>query len=544
MSRQLIRIEEISRSYGPVDVFKDVSFAVEEGDRIGIVGHNGSGKTTLLNTISRRDQDLGEIDFNDGLRIAYLTQVRDIDNDATIEEELARKGRQFLELEEEIAGIEAEMGKPEFYDGDWQPILDRYAELQQMLASSGGANVAGRARSILERLGLGHHPLEMKVDDLSGGERAKLALARQLVGLDGIDVLFLDEPTNHLDIETTEWLEEFLIEFPGAMIIVSHDRYFLDKVCTRIIEIENQMIWQYKGNYSEHLSQKLANESALGDMIATVDKKIKHTLGGLQHMKRNNKYDKSISAKHKMLERLQRQRKALKARVPKKRKAMNFSLKSVDKASMDVLELKQVSKRFDNLDKDILKKADLSIIKGQRIGVVGGNGSGKTTLLKMINGEENISDGVLEVSPGVILGYFHQDHRTLDFNLNPVEQIQRLRPDMAYGDIRAALGRFQFAKEQVKTRLEDLSGGERARVALLKLLLEDNNMLLLDEPTNHLDVDAKESLEEALGEYEGALMTVSHDRWFLDQVVNWILELKDGAIKLFRGNYSDYVSRR
>ncbi len=544
MSRQLIRIEEISRSYGPVDVFKDVSFAVDEGDRIGIVGHNGSGKTTLLNTISRRDQDLGEIEFTDGLRIAYLTQVRDIDNDATIEEELARKGRQFLELEEEIAGIEAEMGKPEFYDGDWQPILDRYAELQQILASSGGANVAGRARSILERLGLGHHPLEMKVNDLSGGERAKLALARQLVGLDGIDVLFLDEPTNHLDIETTEWLEEFLIEFPGAMIIVSHDRYFLDKVCTRIIEIESQMIWQYKGNYSEHLRQKLANESALDDMIATVEKKIKHTLGGLQHMKRNNKYDKSISAKHKMLERLQRQRKALKSRVPKKRKAMNFSLKSVDKASMDVLELKQVSKRFDSLDKDILKKADLSIIKGQRIGVVGGNGSGKTTLLKMINGDENISDGVLEVSPGVILGYFHQDHRTLDFNLNPVEQIQRLRPDMAYGDIRAALGRFQFAKEQVKTRLEDLSGGERARVALLKLLLEDNNMLLLDEPTNHLDVDAKESLEEALGVYEGALMTVSHDRWFLDQVVNWVLELKDGAIKLFRGNYSDYVSRR
>lgn len=544
MSRQLIRIEEISRSYGPVDVFKDVSFAVEEGDRIGIVGHNGSGKTTLLNTISRRDQDLGEIGFADGLRIAYLTQVRDIDNDATIEEELARKGRQFLELEEEIAGIEAEMGKPEFYDGDWQPILDRYAELQQMLASSGGANVAGRARSILERLGLGHHPLEMKVNDLSGGERAKLALARQLVGLDGIDVLFLDEPTNHLDIETTEWLEEFLIEFPGAMIIVSHDRYFLDKVCTRIIEIESQMIWQYKGNYSEHLRQKLANESALDDMIATVEKKIKHTLGGLQHMKRNNKYDKSISAKHKMLERLQHQRKALKARVPKKRKAMNFSLKSVDKASMDVLELKQVSKRFDGLDKDILKKADLSIIKGQRIGVVGGNGSGKTTLLKMINGDEKISDGVLEVSPGVILGYFHQDHRTLDFNLNPVQQIQRLRPDMAYGDIRAALGRFQFAKEQVKTRLEDLSGGERARVALLKLLLEDNNMLLLDEPTNHLDVDAKESLEEALGEYEGALMTVSHDRWFLDQVINWILELEDGAIKLFRGNYSDYVSRR
>ena len=544
MVRQLITVDEISRSFGAVDVLKDISFNVDEGDRIGVVGHNGSGKTTLLNTISNRNQDLGDIEFSDGLRIAYLTQIRDIDDEASIEEELARKGRQFFELEEEIKSIEEQMGKPEFYDGEWQPILDRYAELQQMLASSGGANVAGRARSILKRLGLGHHPLNMKVNSLSGGERAKLALARQLVGLDGIDVLFLDEPTNHLDIETTEWLEGFLLEFPGAMMIVSHDRYFLDKVCNRIIEIENQMVWQYNGNYTEHLRQKIASEAALGDMIATVEKKIKSTLGALQHMKRNNKYDKSISAKHKMLERLQRQRKALKARVPQKRKAMRFNLESVDKASMDVLELKGVSKRYDGLEKAILKTVDLSISKGQRIGLVGGNGSGKTTMLKMINGDEEVTAGKLEVSTGVVLGYFHQDHRTLDFGLNPVQQIQRLRPDMDYGEIRAALGRFQFAKEQVDTKLADLSGGERARVALLKLLLEDNNMLLLDEPTNHLDVDAKESLEEALSEYEGVIMTVSHDRWFLDQVVDWVLELKEGSIKMFRGNYSNYVSNR
>ena len=245
-----------------------------------------------------------------------------------------------------------------------------------------------------------------------------------------------------------------------------------------------------------------------------------------------------------MLERLQRQRKALKARVPQKRKAMRFNLESVDKASMDVLELKQVSKRYDGLEKAILDTVDLSISKGQRIGLVGGNGSGKTTMLKMINGDEEVTGGELEVSPGVVLGYFHQDHRTLDFGLNPVQQIQRLRPDMEYGDIRAALGRFQFAKGQVDTKLADLSGGERARVALLKLLLEDNNMLLLDEPTNHLDVDAKESLEDALSEYEGVIMTVSHDRWFLDQVVNWVLELKEGSIKMFRGNYSNYVSNR
>jgi len=544
MSRQLISVEEISRSFGAVDVLSDVSFLVNEGDRIGIVGHNGAGKTTLLNTISEQKQDMGDIEFAEGLRIAYLTQVRDIEDDATIEEELARKGRQFLELEEEISAIEVDMGKPEFYEGNWQPILDRYAELQQMLASSGGANVALRAKAILERLGLSHHPMGMKVSKLSGGERAKLALARQLVGLDGIDMLFLDEPTNHLDIETTEWLEQFLRDFHGTMIMVSHDRYFLDQVCTRILEIENQMVWQYTGNYSKHLKQKIANAAALGDLINTLDKKIKHTLSGLQHMKRNNKFDKSISAKHKMIERMQKERKALVARVPKQRKGLQFNLESVDKASLDVLELEAVYKRFDGLKQPILSNAELFINKGMKIGIVGGNGVGKTTLLKMINGDEEIDTGKLEVSPGVIIGYFHQDHRTLNFDLTPIKQIEKLRPDLDYGEVRAALGRFQFAKEQVDTKLQKLSGGERARVALLQLLLEENNLLLMDEPTNHLDVDAKESLEEALNQYDGSLMMISHDRWFLDQTVNWILELKNGKLKMYKGNYSDYIAAR
>ena len=544
MSRQLISVEEISRSFGAVDVLSDVSFLVNEGDRIGIVGHNGAGKTTLLNTISEQKQDMGDIEFAEGLRIAYLTQVRDIEDDATIEEELARKGRQFLELEEEITAIELNMGKPEFYEGNWQPVLDRYAELQQMLASSGGANVALRAKAILERLGLSHHPMGTKVNKLSGGERAKLALARQLVGLDGIDMLFLDEPTNHLDIETTEWLEQFLRDFHGTMIMVSHDRYFLDQVCTRILEIENQMVWQYAGNYSKHLKQKIANAAALGDLINTLDKKIKHTLSGLQHMKRNNKFDKSISAKHKMIERMQKERKALVARVPKQRKGLQFNLESVDKASLDVLELEAVYKRFEGLKKPILSNAELFINKGMKIGIVGGNGVGKTTLLKMINGDEEIDSGKLEVSPGVIIGYFHQDHRTLNFDLTPIKQIEKLRPDLDYGEVRAALGRFQFAKEQVDTQLQKLSGGERARVALLQLLLEENNLLLMDEPTNHLDVDAKESLEAALNQYDGSLMMVSHDRWFLDQTVNWILELKNGKLKMYKGNYSDYIAAR
>ena len=541
MPRQLINIEGVDRSFGPVDVLLDINLLVQDGDRIGIVGHNGAGKTTLLNTISEQSQDVGEIDYAPGIRIAYLTQIRDIDSNSTIEEELSRKGRQFQELEEEIAGIEAQMADPAFYEGDWETVMERYSELQQTLGASGGGNVANIAKATLTRLGLDKHPMDMKVNKLSGGEKAKLALARQLVGLAGVDVMFLDEPTNHLDIETTEWLEGFLKDFKGAQLIVSHDRYFLDQVCTRIVEVDNLRAWPWKGNYSQFLRQKVATEAALGDMIHTVEKKIAATTGALKQMKRANKYDKSISAKQKMIERMQQELKALRARVPKKRKPLILSLEATDKASMDVFQLDGATKIYEGLERPILDNQDLEVRKGDRIGIVGGNGQGKTTLLKIINGDERLTSGKRDLAPGCEIGYFHQDHATLDFNLSPVEQIQKLRPDFQYGDIRAALGRFQFSGDQVTTKLSQLSGGERARVALLKLLLEENNLLLMDEPTNHLDMDSKDTLEEALKGYEGSLITVSHDRWFLDQVVNRIWELQDGVVTVYYGNYTDYI---
>jgi len=541
MVRDLIAIEGVDRSFGPVDVLVDINLLVQDGDRIGIVGHNGAGKTTLLNTISEQSQDVGDIDFAPGIRLAYLTQIRDIDSDSTIEEELSRKGRQFQELEEEIAAIEAQMADPAFYDGDWESVIEKYSQLQQTLGESGGSNVASIAKATLTRLGLDKHPMDMQVSKLSGGEKAKLALARQLVGLAGVDVMFLDEPTNHLDIQTTEWLESFLRDFKGAQLIVSHDRYFLDQVCTRIVEVDNLRAWPWKGNYSKFLQQKTAQEATLSDMIKTVEKKIDATTGALKQMKRANKYDKSISAKQKMIERMQQELKALRARVPKKRKPLILKLEATDKASMDVIQIEGGSKSFEGLERPILNNQDLEIRKGDRIGIVGGNGQGKTTLLKIINGDEKLDRGMRDLAPGCEIGYFHQDHATLDFNLNPIEQIEKLRPDFQYGDIRAALGRFQFSSDQVTTKLSQLSGGERARVALLKLLLEENNLLLMDEPTNHLDMDSKDTLEEALINYEGSLVTVSHDRWFLDQVVNRIWELQDGVVKVYYGNYTDYI---
>ena len=541
MVRELITVEGVDRSFGSTDVLQYINLIINDGDRIGIVGHNGAGKTTLLNTISEQEQDVGDIVFAPGIRIAYLTQIRDIESESTIEGELGRKGRQFQELEEEISAIDAQMIDPSFYEGEWEPVMERYSELQQTLASSGGGNVAGIAKGILEKLGLDKHPMDMSVAQLSGGEKAKLALARQLVGLSGIDVMFLDEPTNHLDIETTEWLEAFLKDFKGAQLIVSHDRYFLDQVCTRIVEVDNLRAWPWKGNYSQFIVQKEASEKALGEHIATLEKKIQSTTGAIQQMKRANKYDKSISAKHKMITRMQQELKALNSRVSRKRKPLILSLDALDKASMDVLELVDATMTFEGLERPILDNQTLEVRKGDRIGIVGGNGQGKTTLLKIINGDLKLDSGKIDVSPGSVIGYFHQDHATLDFELNAVEQIQKLRPDYQYGDIRAALGRFQFASDQVGTKLKQLSGGERARVALLKLLLEDNNLLLMDEPTNHLDMESKETLEEALIGYEGSLITVSHDRWFLDQCVNRIWELKDGKIKVYYGNYTDYV---
>jgi len=545
MARELIRIEDVHRAFGPVKVLDSVNLRIDEGDRIGVVGHNGAGKTTLLRTISDQDQDIGDIVFTPGLRLAFLTQIRDIDEGATLEQEINRRGRQFQELEDEITSLEARMAEPSFYEGDWQPDIDRYQELQSMMARSGGTNVASHAQEILRALDLAHHPLDMPLASLSGGERAKVALARQLVGLSEIDVFFLDEPTNHLDLATLDWLETFLTTFDGALLLVSHDRYFLDRVCNGIVEIQDTRAKGYPGNYSSYLQQKELFLQTLADRIKKTQAEVKRLTGALQSMKRANKYDKSISQKRFLLARAQGELRWLKSLKPRERRGLNFRLESTEKSSLEVLDFHKASLTFDGLNRPIIKGLELSVSRAQKIGIVGPNGAGKTTLLRLIQGEIKLDEGTIDVKPGVQIGYFHQDHRSLNFDMTPVDQVRLLKPRMDYGDIRSLLGRFQFTSEMVETKLSKLSGGERARVAMLQLLLEDNNLLLLDEPTNHLDTDAKEALEEALEDYEGSIITVSHDRWFLDRICDTIWELPgDGSLWIWPGNYSDYIRRK
>lgn len=545
MARELIRIEDVHRAFGPLKVLDGINLRIDEGDRIGVVGHNGAGKTTLLRTISNQDQDLGDIAFAPGLRLAYLTQIRDIEEDATLEEELNRRGRQFQELEDEIASLEARMAEPSFYEGEWEDEMVRYQELQSMMAKSGGTNVASHAQEILKALDLAHHSLDTKLSTLSGGERAKVALARQLVGLSQIEVFFLDEPTNHLDLATLDWLEEFLNTFEGALLIVSHDRYFLDRVCNNVLEIQDAHAKGYPGNYSSFLQQKELFLATLADRIDKTGKEVKRLKGAMMSMKRANKYDKSISQKHHMLMRAESEFRWLKSLKPKQRRGLNFTLESTDKSSVEVLDFHNASLTFEGLNRPILKNLEVSVARAQKIGIIGPNGAGKTTLLRLIDGELELDSGIVDVRPGVQIGYFHQDHRSLDFELTPIEQVRALKPRMDYGDIRALLGRFQFTSEMVETKLSRLSGGERARVAMLKLLLEENNLLLLDEPTNHLDTDAKEALEEALQAYGGSIITVSHDRWFLDKICDTIWELPgDGSMWIWPGNYTEYIRRK
>jgi ATP-binding cassette subfamily F protein 3 len=545
MARELIRIEDVHRAFGPLKVLDGINLRIDEGDRIGVIGHNGAGKTTLLRTISNQDQDLGDIVFAPGLRLAYLTQIRDIEEDATLEEELNRRGRQFQELEDEIASLETRMAEPSFYEGVWEDEMVRYQELQSMMAKSGGTNVASHAQEILKALDLAHHSLDTKLSTLSGGERAKVALARQLVGLAQIEVFFLDEPTNHLDLATLDWLEEFLNTFEGALLIVSHDRYFLDRVCNNVLEIQDAHAKGYPGNYSSFLQQKELFLATLADRIDKTGKEVKRLKGAMMSMKRANKFDKSISQKHHMLMRAESEFRWLKSLKPKQRRGLNFTLESTDKSSVEVLDFHNASLTFEGLNRPILKNLEVSVARAQKIGIIGPNGAGKTTLLRLIDGELELDSGIVDVRPGVQIGYFHQDHRSLDFELTPIEQVRALKPRMDYGDIRSLLGRFQFTREMVETKLSRLSGGERARVAMLKLLLEENNLLLLDEPTNHLDTDAKEALEEALQDYEGSIITVSHDRWFLDKICDTIWELPgDGSMWIWPGNYTEYLRRK
>ncbi|MEO8648641.1 MAG: ABC-F family ATP-binding cassette domain-containing protein [Acidobacteriota bacterium] len=517
----------MKRSYGGTEVLRGVTFQVNPGEKVGLVGRNGAGKTTVFRMITgAEDPDSGEVVTANNLKLGLLEQHVEFGTDETVHTAA-------LSAFEEIHNIEAAMRALEvrMVHDHSSEILDEYAELQTAFEHADGFTYTSRAESILLGIGFDPDTWNTKTSNLSGGQKNRLGMVRLL--LSGADLLLLDEPTNHLDVNAVEWLEDFLGTYNKAYVVISHDRYFLDRTTARIIEIENGRAVNYKGNYSKFLVERdlrrdqqqreYENQQAL---IAKTQQFIRKNLEGQK--------TKQAKSRRNMLERLEKVES-----VAAERSGGNFGLKKVERTGNNVLDLDDVSIGYERTP--LANNIDLSLHRGEALGIIGGNGTGKTTLLKTIVGSIRELEGEVRWGSKVTIGYYSQNLEGLDGRNEIIQEMRRVAPLADNGALRSFLARFLFFGEDVFKRVGDLSGGEKGRLALAKLIYSQNNVLILDEPTNHLDIPSREALEDALDEYSGTIITVSHDRFFLDKLATQILSFEDdGTVEVFSGNYTEF----
>jgi ATP-binding cassette subfamily F protein 3 len=528
----LVRLEGVSKTFGPKDVLKNVSMQIDDNDRIALVGPNGAGKTTLLKIINGEVRpDSGEMTVRTN-KIVYLSQFPSFDSETTVTDSLSsgissEAEKRILELEEIMTSGELPRGM------DWNEISLEYAQLQE---GAGGVtkNDAERALEHLRTFGI-EDKLVGKVAELSGGERTKVMLARVLSQAEKADLLILDEPTNHLDIDAVEWLEDHLLDFKGAVLIVSHDRYFLDRTVTQVYELENARLRHYDGNYSQFVDKKAMD---LERQRKEYEKNVKERdrqakVADEQH--RMLWFSSTHKTRLKMLERMEVKE------APEKRKDLTVDIAAAQKAGKNVVIARKL--KVARGGRTIFEDLDLDIDNGDKIGLFGPNGAGKTTLIEAIIGELP-HRGELWVAPGARIGYFAQGHDLMDPKLTSLEQINKSLEGDARARARAFLYRFLITQKDAERPISTLSGGERARVGLSLLLSSDLNFLVLDEPTNYLDLMAKHAVEIALAEYPGTFIIITHDRYLLDSVCSEVAELRGGKFRLFRGSYSQYKGVR
>lgn len=531
--RPLVSARDISKTYGSTRVIHRTGFDVFEMDRIGLIGVNGSGKTTLFRLITGEEKtETGEIAVSPGLRIGSLTQYQTQDSSETITQNL-QTSDYLTGVRAKLKNIEDRMGDPDFYNSDgYDEAMRVYGELQSDLARFEGERFADQAADLLTDLGF-ELDLDQKMFTLSGGERRKIALAKLLVASPELDLLLLDEPTNHLDIETIEWLESFLLDYSGSIIIISHDRYLLDDTVERIFEIENSRVKTYVGDYTDYVEQKELNLALNKKAYLKYINEIKRNRDIIQKLKGRNKYDAQIKS------RLKRMAKITRKDDPFiKEKVVKFKFKEKGFHSRFVIDAKELSMGFG--DNELFQGATFEIENGDKVGIIGPNGCGKTTLLRLFTGEIKPIGGKLNLSKVLKPGYFDQGHLSLDPENDPIGELQTIDSTMHEFDAKALLGRFLFKGDMVTQKVSTLSGGEKARLSILKLILSPLNLLLLDEPTNHLDIPAQKVVAAALNSYQGTAAIVSHDRYFLDSVANKILGFKDGKLICYTGNYTNY----
>ena len=528
----LLGLNNIEISFADRTLFSNVSFEVYEKDKIGFVGVNGSGKTTLLKLITGKlSPDMGEIVTASGCKIGFMEQFAFKNTDKTLFDEALTVFSELEDMELELAGIHDRID----YGDHSEETIERQTRLSEEFERNGGLVYKSKTAAALMGLGFSESDLSLKTSVLSGGQLSKLQLAKLL--LSEADLLLLDEPTNHLDIVSVEWLEKFLLDYKGAYIVISHDRFFLDKVTNRTIELENQKIRSYKGNYTRFLELKKEDtERRLKEYEAAM-KEINRVEGIIEQQKRWNQAHNyvTIASKQKQIDRIE---KTLE-RPEDAPEAIKFSFHCDDGCGNDVLEAKDLALSFEG--KTLFKNVDLDIKKGERVFLIGANGSGKTSLFRILTGEYLPDRGSFKFGARVRFGYFDQAQRGLHEEKTAMEEIHDEYPTMTETAVRTALAAFLFKGDDVFKKISALSGGERARVAILKLMLSGANFLLLDEPTNHLDINSCEALENALLNYDGTLFIISHDRYLINKLADRVYKLSENGAKNFLGNYDYYL---
>lgn len=536
----VLSCNSLNKSFGIDTILENVSFTVNEGDKVGIIGVNGTGKTTLFKVLSGiYGYDSGDIYLGKGVEIGYLEQNTNFHSEGTIFEEVLEVFNDLIEMESYLRSLEVKIAEESSNpnSNELEKIMNEYSNKLEKFSELNGYGYKSEAKGVLKGLGFSDDDMDKKISILSGGEKTRVLLAKLL--LKNPSLLLLDEPTNHLDSDAIEWLEVFLKQYKGTVILISHDRYFLDQVVNRIFEIHNKKLKTYNGNYSKFVELSKVEKELELKKFEDQQKEIKKQEESIERLKAygREKHLKRARSKEKMLDKVE----VLdKPEIYRKKASIKFS-PSVTSGN-DVLEARDISMGYG--ERTLFKDLNLNIYRGEKVALIGPNGAGKSTLFKIIMNELQPLTGSVKLGTNVHVDYFHQEQKTLNLDNSIIDEIWNDHPQLTQTTLRTMLGAFLFEDEEVFKKISTLSGGERARVAILKLILSNSNFLLLDEPTNHLDIDSKEVLEEALLNYEGTLFTISHDRYFLNTVIDKILVLDENGITEYLGNYDYYMEKK
>lgn len=532
----ILSCQNISKSFSEREIIRRASFHLEDNEKAAIVGINGAGKSTLLKMIvSELTPDEGVVTFAKDKVYGYLAQQDGLSSDNTIYEELLSVKQNLVSLEEELRRLEQEMKHAQ--GSTLSELMDRYTAQTHAFEMQGGYLYRSELTGVLKGLGFSEQDFSKSISTLSGGQKTRVALAKLL--LLSPDLIILDEPTNHLDISSISWLENYLRTYKGAVLIVSHDRYFLDRIVTKVISIENGEVRTYLGNYTAFAEKSASlRKDRLRAYLKQQDE-IKHQQQVIDKLKSFNR-EKSIKraeSREKVLDKMERLEKPEEIRDD-----MHLTLSPRVQSGNDVMTITDLSKSYGSLT--LFEHVDMELKRGEHVAIIGDNGTGKTTLLKLINEVETPDNGQICLGSKVEIGYYDQEHHVLHAEKTVFDEISDAYPDLTQTEIRNTLAAFLFTGDDVFKRIGDLSGGERGRVSLAKLMLSNANFLILDEPTNHLDITSKEILEQALCSYEGTVLYVSHDRYFVNRTASRILDLADKRFYSFPGNYDYYLEKR